>query len=65
VSEDKPTESPFKLNRGRILLLALGAIVVLIAISTALGSINGYQQLKEANAAAKAAAVSSDDTIAR
>ena len=53
---DDPKQSPFALNRGRIMLLVLGAILVLIAISTWLGGINAYQQLREANAAATQAA---------
>jgi flagellar basal body-associated protein FliL len=56
VSEDKPTDSPFKLNRGRIVLLVLGAVLVLIAISTAMGGMSSYQALKQANTAAKSAA---------
>lgn len=52
---DEPKESPFKLNRGRVLILVLGAIAVVIAISTSLGGINAYQQLREANAAATSA----------
>ena len=53
---DEPKPSPFALNRGRILLLILGAVLVIIAISTSLGGINAYQQLREANAAATSAA---------
>ena len=53
---DDPKPSPFALNRGRILLLILGAVLVVIAISTSLGGINAYQQLREANAAATSAA---------
>lgn len=48
----EPEQSPFKLNRGRILILALGALVLVIAISTSLGGINAYQALREANAEA-------------
>jgi hypothetical protein len=53
---DDPKPSPFALNRGRIVLLILGALLVVIAISTSLGGINAYQQLREANAAATSAA---------
>ncbi len=53
---DEPKQSPFALNRGRVLLLVLGAILVVIAISTWFGGINAYQQLREANAAATSAA---------
>ena len=52
---DQPKQSPFALNRGRILILALGALIVVIAISTSLGGINAYQQLREANAEATSA----------
>ena len=58
---DDPKPSPFALNRGRIMLLVLGAILVLIAISTWLGGINAYQQLREANAAATQAAPAEAD----
>jgi hypothetical protein len=53
---DEPKQSPFALNRGRVLLLVLGALLVVIAISTWLGGINAYQQLREANAEATSAA---------
>ena len=53
---DEPKQSPFALNRGRALLLVLGAILVVIAISTWFGGINAYQSLREANAAATSAA---------
>ena len=53
---DDPKPSPFALNRGRIVLLILGALLLVIAISTSLGGINAYQQLREANAAAASAA---------
>ena len=52
---DEPKLSPFALNKGRIVLLILGALLVVIAISTALGGINAYQALREANAAATSA----------
>ena len=52
----EPTPSPFKLNRGRVLILVLGALILVIAISTSLGGINAYQQLREANAEATSAA---------
>ena len=55
MAED-PKPSPFALNPGRIVLLALGVLLVLIAISTSLGGINAYQQLREASAAATSAA---------
>jgi hypothetical protein len=53
---DDPKQSPFALNRGRVLILVLGAVVVLIAISTWFGGINAYQALREANAQATSAA---------
>ncbi|UXN75124.1 hypothetical protein N8D56_09560 [Devosia sp. A8/3-2] len=49
---DEPKLSPFALTPARIMLLALGALLVIIAISTSLGGINAYQQLREANSAA-------------
>ncbi|WP_323014151.1 hypothetical protein [Devosia sp.] len=48
--------SPFRLNRSRIFILVMGVIVVLIGISTAMGGLSGYQQLKQANAEAHQAA---------
>ena len=59
---DQPKQSPFALNRGRILILVLGAIIVVIAISTSLGGINAYQQLREANTEATSAAAAPADT---
>ncbi|HEY8578160.1 MAG TPA: hypothetical protein VIL88_17675 [Devosia sp.] len=53
---DEPEQSPFKLNRGRVLILALGVLVIIIALSTALGGINAYQALREANAEATSTA---------
>ena len=51
MTED-PKLSPFTLTRSRIVLLVLGALLLVIAISTSMGGINAYQQLREANAAA-------------
>ena len=51
---EDPKLSPFTLTRSRIVLLVLGAVLVLIAISTAMGGLSSYQQLKEASAAANA-----------
>jgi uncharacterized membrane protein YidH (DUF202 family) len=47
--------SPFALTKARIVLLVLGAVLVLIGISTAMGGLGSYQQLKEASSAAQAA----------
>ncbi|CAN7323726.1 hypothetical protein [Devosia sp. LjRoot3] len=47
------SESPFKLNRTRIFILAMGAVVVLIAISMMMGGLGQYQALREAANAAK------------
>ena len=55
---DEPKQSPFALNKGRVLILALGVLIVIIAISTSLGGINAYQQLREANAEATSPAPS-------
>ncbi len=53
---DDPKQSPFALNRGRVLILILGAVVVVIAISTWFGGLDAYQALREANAEATSAA---------
>jgi len=53
---DEPKLSPFALTPARIVLLVLGAILVLIAISTAMGGLSSYQELKEASTAAQAEA---------
>ena len=47
------SESPFKLNRTRIFILAMGAVVVLIAISMMMGGLGSYQELREAANAAR------------
>lgn len=49
---DKPT-SPWQLNRTRIVILLLGALVLLYTVSSMLGGLGKYQQLK--NAASDAA----------
>lgn len=49
----EPKQSPFALNSGRIMLLVLGAVLVLIGISTWMGGINAYGELREANTAAQ------------
>ena len=50
--DKEPKLSPFTLTRSRIVLLILGALLVLIAISTSMGGLSSYQQLKEASTAA-------------
>jgi hypothetical protein len=57
---DDPKQSPFALNRGRVLILILGAVVVLIAISTWFGGLDAYQALREANAEATSATPTTD-----
>lgn len=52
---EEPKLSPFALTRSRVVLLVLGAVLVLIAISTSMGGLSSYQELKEAANAAKAA----------
>ena len=52
---DDPKQSPFALNRGRLLILILGVLVVLITISMWLGGIDAYQALRSANAEATTA----------
>ena len=59
---DEPKLSPFALTKGRVVLLILGALLVVIAISTSLGGINAYQQLREANSAATTAAPADTDS---
>ena len=44
---EKP-DSPWRLNPARILILVLGALVLLYAVSTQLGGLGKYQLLKEA-----------------
>lgn len=41
---DKP---PFKLNRSRIVLLLFGALALLTVLGTLMGSLSGYQALKD------------------
>jgi len=48
-----PRQSPFKLNRTRLFLLAMGAVLVLITISMMMGGLGSYQALKDAANAAK------------
>jgi uncharacterized membrane protein YidH (DUF202 family) len=60
--DNEPKLSPFAMTPARIMLLALGALLVVIAISTSMGGINAYQQLKEANAEATSAAATPADT---
>ncbi|KKC40889.1 hypothetical protein WH87_01590 [Devosia epidermidihirudinis] len=49
---DEKKLGPFTPTPGRIMLVALGVLLVIIAISTSMGGINAYQSLREANAAA-------------
>lgn len=53
---DEPKLSPFALTRSRIVLLVLGAVLVLIAISMSRGGMSGYQELREARDAATSGA---------
>ena len=62
---DEPKLSPFALTPARIMLLVLGALLAVIAISTSLGGINAYQQLREANAVATEAAAPTVDAPAQ
>ena len=52
---DEPKLSPSALTPSRIVLLVLGALLVLIAISTAMGGLSSYQELKQASTDAKGA----------
>ncbi len=48
MSDDpKKPDSPFKLNRSRIVLLLLGALLLTYIVSAMLGGLGNYQQLKE------------------
>lgn len=49
----KQNDSPFKLNRTRLFLLAMGALVLLITVSMMAGGLGSYQALREAANAAK------------
>ena len=49
---DENKTGPFGLNPIRIMILAMGALVLVISIGMFLGGPNAYQALKEANAAA-------------
>jgi hypothetical protein len=45
--DPKKPDSPFKLNRSRIVLLLLGALLLTYIISAMLGGLGNYQKLKE------------------
>lgn len=48
MSDDpKKPDSPLRLNRQRIVLLLLGALLLTYIISAMLGGLGNYQQLKE------------------
>jgi hypothetical protein len=49
---DTPPLGPFKLTRGRILLLALGALALTYIIGALLGGVANYRDLREARDAA-------------
>lgn len=49
---DEP-KGPFGLNRTRIFLLAMGAVVLVITVSMMLGGLGSYNALKEAANAAR------------
>ncbi len=51
MSDEK--QGPFGLNRTRIFLLAMGALVLLITVSMMMGGLGSYNALKEASNAAK------------
>lgn len=46
--EPKKPDSPFRLNRTRIMLLVLGAILLVYIVSAMMGGLDNYQQLKDA-----------------
>lgn len=43
----KPPDSPWRLNTSRIVLLVLGVLILLILISSLMGGMTNYQQLRE------------------
>lgn len=45
--DPKKPQGPWQLNRSRILLLLLGALLLTYIISAMLGGLGNYQQLKE------------------
>jgi hypothetical protein len=49
---DEP-KGPFGLNRTRIFLLGMGALLLLITVSMMMGGLGSYQQLREAAQAAQ------------
>jgi cytochrome c-type biogenesis protein CcmH/NrfG len=53
---EEPTkpQNPWSLNPGRVVLLALGVLLLLYFASAVFGGLGNYQQLKEASQAAKA-----------
>lgn len=51
MTDEKP--GPFGLNRTRLFLLAMGALVLVITISMMMGGLGSYNALKEAANAAK------------
>ncbi|KKB75976.1 hypothetical protein VW35_19780 [Devosia soli] len=53
LSMSETPQSPFKLNRTRIFLLAMGAVILLIAVSMMMGGLGQYQALRDAANAAK------------
>ena len=50
---DEQKNGPFGLNPIRIMILAMGALVLLISIGMFLGGPNSYQALRDASNAAK------------
>jgi hypothetical protein len=49
---DTPPPGPFKLNPGRVLLLAFGALALTYIIGALLGGVANYRDLREARDAA-------------
>ncbi|WIY52255.1 hypothetical protein O9Z70_12385 [Devosia sp. YIM 151766] len=50
---DEKKTGPFGLNPIRIMILAMGALVLMISLSIIMGGPGSYQALKEASNAAK------------
>ncbi len=43
----KTPDSPWRLNQARIVLLVIGALMLAIIVSTMMGGLNNYQQLRD------------------
>jgi hypothetical protein len=55
---DTQPPGPFKLNRGRIMLLVLGALALTYIVGALLGGVANYRDLRDARDAAQSSASS-------